>query len=307
MTGEAMPQHDALELQLLMVAGAEPAGGLLELRWRRPEGGMGQLFHDCHRPRAIVETIQGLGRRTDVYVGCAPRRHRHGGAEAIERVWALWADLDTREAVEACERFEPAPSILVRSGTGRHAYWPMLKPLTPPHARIALRRLAHTLGADMASAEPARILRPAGTLNHKTAPPRPVICERLELDAYNAGDVVGRLPDPPAPPRREPLPGDRRPTTDDPLLEIEPAVYVEALTGRDICNDGKVACFFHEDRTPSLHVYPTPEQGWACYGCGRGGTIIDFGAALYGIEPRGRGFHEIRERLEADLRTKATT
>lgn len=69
----------------------------------------------------------------------------------------------------------------------------------------------------------------------------------------------------------------------------------------EIGRDGKVACPFHEDRTPSLHVYDEAEHGWHCYGCGRGGTIIDFGAALYGLEPRGQGFHEIRRRLDADL------
>ena len=35
-------------------------------------------------------------------------------------------------------------------------------------------------------------------------------------------------------------------------------------------------------------------------GCG-GGSIIDLGALLYGIEPRGRGFTDIRKRLAKDL------
>lgn len=299
-----IPQRVALELQLVMIAGGEPAGGLLEVRYRRPPGGgMGQLWHDCHRGKAIAETIQGLGQRTDVYVGCAPRRHRHGGTEAIERVWVLWADLDTQEAIEACARFSPAPSVLISSGTGKHGYWPLLKPLTPPHARIALRRLAHTLEADMASAEAARILRPAGTFNHKTSPPRPVVCERLELDAYNAADVVGHLPDPPTPARPMRPPAPR--TIDDPLLAIAPPIYVAALTGRDVGRDGKCSCPFHDDRTPSLHAYPTAEQGWTCFGCGLGGTIVDLGAALYSIDPRGAGYHAIRERLEHDLRVAA--
>jgi DNA primase len=64
-----------------------------------------------------------------------------------------------------------------------------------------------------------------------------------------------------------------------------------------------VCCPFHaggEERTPSLHVYPN-DRGWACFGCGRGGTIVDFGAHLYGIEPRGGGFHELRRRLVSEL------
>ncbi len=88
-------------------------------------------------------------------------------------------------------------------------------------------------------------------------------------------------------------------------MSIPPPIYVEALTGRAVGRDGKVACPFHDDGTPSLHVYEDAERGWACFGCGRGGTIIDFGAELFGIEPRGADYHRIRERLEADLRQGA--
>jgi hypothetical protein len=48
----------------------------------------------------------------------------------------------------------------------------------------------------------------------------------------------------------------------DPLLALEPRSYVEALTGLRVGRDGKVSCPFHEDRTPSLHVYETPAGGW---------------------------------------------
>jgi len=62
---------------------------------------------------------------------------------------------------------------------------------------------------------------------------------------------------------------------------------------------GKIVCPFHEDTDPSLHVYD--ETGWSCFGCGRGGTIIDLGAAMWNIEPRGKGYHEIRRRLQVTL------
>jgi hypothetical protein len=41
-------------------------------------------------------------------------------------------------------------------------------------------------------------MRPVGSLNHKTSPPRPVTCVRLELDAFEPADIVSGLPDDPA-------------------------------------------------------------------------------------------------------------
>jgi hypothetical protein len=51
-------------------------------------------------------------------------------------------------------------------------------------------------------------------------------------------------------------------------------------------------------RTASLH---TTGNLWYCHGCGAGGSIYDFGALLYGIEPRKSGFDEIRVLLGRDL------
>jgi len=63
-----------------------------------------------------------------------------------------------------------------------------------------------------------------------------------------------------------------------------------------------VSCPFHgEDRTPSLHVYEHPAAGWYCYGCGRGGSIFDLAAAVFGLSTRGREFVELRARLQAAL------
>ena len=53
----------------------------------------------------------------------------------------------------------------------------------------------------------------------------------------------------------------------DPLRQIEPVIYVAALTGREAGRDRKVSCPLHPDRTPSLHVYTAPEDGWFCFGC----------------------------------------
>ena len=283
----------------------EPAGGLIEVRWREPWG-MAQRFHPVERWRDMAAELEDRSRRTDVYVGVAPRRpylrngKQFGGREAIANVHALWADCDDPNSLEALADFQPQPPIVINSGHGRHAYWPLWPPVRPDQAERANRRLAHALGADTAAADAARVLRPPATINHKGAQPVAVTIERLEVEIFEADHVVGHLPDvaPPDDERpRHPLPPD----PNDALMALAPAVYVEMLTGQVPDRDGKVACPFHEERTPSLHAYATAADGWYCFGCGRGGSIIDFGSLLYGIEARDAGFHEIRRRLLDDL------
>jgi len=203
-------------MQLAMFRGQEPAGALLEVRYRRPHGTVKRLgFYDARQVDRISAEITRVAAFADVRVGAAPRSREDGTANGIVRVWCLWVDLDDAEAIERLRTFSPRPSIVVRSGSDdcAHAYWPLRTALSPAHAQRANRRLALALGGDMAATDPPRILRPAGSLNHKHAPPRPVLCTRLELDVFDALQVVGELPDSDhytrrARPRSEPVTGD---------------------------------------------------------------------------------------------------
>ena len=88
----------------------------------------------------------------------------------------------------------------------------------------------------------------------------------------------------------------------DRLLSVPPPVYFERLTGLRVGRSGKLRCLFHDDRTPSLHVYREPGRGWYCFGCGRGGSIYDLAALLSGRETRGSDFCELRRELEELMR-----
>ena len=292
--------HETVTRFLAALAGTAERGELLELRYRLDDGQrMGQIFNRPTRLRGLATRAIALGRRTDVYVGCAPRTRRHGGRDAIARAFVLWADCDGEDAVEALGDFDPAPSIVIASGTGRncHAYWPLAEALARDEVEHANRRLAHALGADPASADSARILRVPGTLSWKHEPPTAV--EALRLDTrqrFAPGDVVGSLPDPPAPLRAPVVSPELR--GDDPLLALEPDVYVRRLLGVEVPRHRKVACPFHEDRHASLHVYETAQRGWYCFGaCRRGGTIYDLAAPLYGYTARGDDFLRLRAEL----------
>jgi hypothetical protein len=181
-----------------MIVGNEPAGPFLELRYRRPHGTVRRAgFHDASDLGRIGDHVARLATQADVWVGAAPRSCHDGTANGIERVWCLWADLDGLDALRALNAFAAPPSMVVRSGSNQcaHAWWQLRQPLTPADAQRANRRLALALGADMAATDPARILRPAGTLNWKHDPPRAVVCTQLEGDSYDPRELVGDLPD----------------------------------------------------------------------------------------------------------------
>jgi hypothetical protein len=286
---------------LEVLAADSESGELLELRYRREDGyRMGQLFESPRRLRRLASRAIRLGRRTDVYVGCAPRTRRHGGRDAVAHAFVLWADCDGEQAVATLERFDPQPSIVIASGSGRncHAYWPLAEPLAAPEIERANRRLAHALGADPASADAARILRVPDTYSHKHEPPVPVEALRLDVDRrMRAADVVGGLVDPPRAPRTSAAAPDAE-RGDDPLLAIPPHVYVQRLLGVEVPRHRKIRCPFHADRHASLHVYETAQRGWYCYGrCRRGGTIYDLAGPLYGYTARGEDFLRLRAEL----------
>src|SRR5829696_660944 len=302
MTTTTTSRHETATGFLAALAATAGGGELLELRYRLEDGQrMGQVFDRPDRLRGLATRAIALGRRTDVYFGCAPRTRRHGGRDAVERAFVLWADCDGEQAVAALSEFEPRPAIVIASGTGSncHTYWPLTEPLPRDEVEAANRRLAHALGADPASADAARILRVPGTLSHKHDPPTPVDALRLDPDRrLEAGDVVGGLADPPAPARAPVTPAPAQVRGDDPLLAIAPDVYVRRLLGVQVPRHRKVRCPFHEDRHASLHVYTTAERGWYCFGaCRRGGTIYDLAAPLYGYSARGEDFLRLRTEL----------
>jgi len=203
---DAIPQRDALRMQLAMIAGNSPSSSFLEFRLLPDRQ---QFFFGVRDLDDAVGGVEVLRDRGNLYVGAAPRSRRSGTASVVPDVHCLWADCDTEESVARLQGFEPPPSIIVRSGSNGnlHAWWQLSPPIPGAWAEVANARLAHYLGADTAATDRARVMRPVGSLNFKSSPPRSVECISLELPAYTAAKVVGGLPNPPqAEPRRAPSP-----------------------------------------------------------------------------------------------------
>ena len=230
-------------------------------------------------------------RRTDVYVGCAPRTRRAGTKDAVGQVWTLWAECDGAGSVEALQRFDPLPAFVIGSGSGVncHAYWPLAEPLTPPAAEAANLRLATALGADLACFDASRILRPPGTWNHKHRPPTRVAT--LHLGDATAGSTVGEVLRNVPTVNEERLERRWRPPVQRTLERRSAAVdRARGLRHRPrrprarAQPQGRAARSTRTAR-PSLHVFPTPERGWCCFSCGRGGSIYDLAAGAVGDDP----------------------
>jgi hypothetical protein len=291
----------AMEAYLEIIAGRADASEFIEVR-RRTGDGMTKHFFSVEEPEVVGAYVLANARRNDVFVGCAPRTREAGTKDAVGRVWTLWAEFDGADAVEALKRFEPTPALIIASGSGVncHAYWPLVDSLSPMEAEVANLRIARAIGADAVCFDAGRILRPPGTWNHKHRPPTRVATSHLERgERFEASEVLRNVPElqiDRVERRWKPAPG--RVWNDDQLLNIEPTVYVTELVGRAPGRNHKISCPFHEDRTPSLHVYSTPERGWSCFSCGRGGSIYDLAAAMWGMNPRGREFLQIRELLQ---------
>ena len=76
----------------------------------------------------------------------------------------------------------------------------------------------------------------------------------------------------------------------DDARRVPPPVYFRLLAGIAVPErGGDVRCPLpdHDEQNPSCRVYPTPEEGWVCFGCQRGGSIYDL-ASLLDHGPGGR-------------------
>ena len=281
---------------LAVLAGHGRGQGYLELRWRTLRGMRSEYFAISAMDSAAARA-RALGADSDVYVGAAPRCRRSGTRAAIREGWTLWVDCDHPDSHQRLDAFSPRPAVAIASGSGgTHAYWPLSCSLEPDRLEDGNRRLACALDADPQSTDAARILRPVGTHNHKHRPARPVALRWFDEGVvFDAADVVAGLPRPPAQAGAHGA-VERRHPRGDALLAIPPKVYVPVLVGQRLNHQGKVACPFHDDHSPSLHAFGRG-RGWRCFGCGARGSIFDLAARLWGLGTRGREFRELRRGL----------
>lgn len=151
---------------------------------------------------AFVKTL--VDQKLDAYFACSKfETSENRTKNNVKSIKAFWMDLDCgdtkavvnektgrpdgyksqevalQELAKFCEHIGLPDPLLVNSGRGIHAYWPLKEAVTrqqwePVAARLNELCVIHKLYVDASVFEAARVLRVPGTLNFKDNPPKPV-------------------------------------------------------------------------------------------------------------------------------------
>jgi RepB DNA-primase from phage plasmid/CHC2 zinc finger len=300
-------QRQALQAFLRLLFADAPSSAFIEVRLATPDG-MTRRFVRAAQPLAAARTVEAFTPVSEVYVGVLPRARRAGKqGDLLPDHRLLWVDCDRPDAVAVLSAFAVAPTLVVRSGTPGylHAYWLLRSPMPVLEIERLNRQLALALGGDLHTTDAPRVMRPPGAFNHKTTPPRPAVLAAFRPDhVYSRGELLNALPTQLQPSIAQPssspswIVGHPRDRGADPLLQLDPAFYVERLTDRIVPRSRKVLCPLHVETSPSFHVYPDPKRGWFCFGCHRGGSVYDLAAGLWHRPTHGPTFRALRAELE---------
>jgi hypothetical protein len=337
-TGPLPPErHRALQIGLLhndsdglveLAAGTRRNGHLRLTTRRKPDHYLpgGATGQQGWLARLLELAARHAQRQDEVFVAPAIRTSPCGDKDAVTSSRWLWVDIDQAGQLHKLWAFlaERPCHLLVQTGGsgGVHAYWKLTEPLPGTHTTAsggvmepierAHLRLIHHLGtdpdgkpnvADPAVKDRSRVLRLAGTLNHKTGQYARILEADFRLPGYHVVELVGDLPDPTPGGTASSSKRRRDPSVHrDPYKQISPPEYFEKLAGIDVPQRGLVRCPapWHEDRHPSCSVGTTATQGWCCHAgsCGARGAIYDLASVLlggpYGNDLRGEAFKRAR-------------
>jgi hypothetical protein len=212
------------------------------------------------------------------YFAVGLRRHgltrwKRGGVADVVALPALFVDVDdlSVESLIRLQCADPAPSCIVASGGGYHAYWWLNEPTTDLHiARLLLRGLAAALGGDSLSV--AQSLRVVSSVNTKPSRGN-ALCRLIELHerCYCINDFTAYLPHP------APRPTSQRIQSTTPY--VPSAALIAHVTQALLQRGGRLrgdwvngACPFpehhkHGDRQPSFGFNTRSGYGF-CHVCG---------------------------------------
>jgi CHC2 zinc finger len=266
---------------------------------------------------AALQALAAQARQAGRECWCSPlaRTAPVPGGRTVPGGRLVWADADTPSAVGRAR--EIARTVRVRlaveSGGASdaaerrlHLYLLADRWLDPDELEAANAALAARLGSDRVG-DRGRLMRLPGTRNLKGGRPGRW-CRILSGDLHAAGvdprRIVGDRPL--RPPARAPARGNGTRPLAGAFDALAPRDWFAALEpDRPITRYGYARCPLHDEEIPSLKLYDAPEEGWYCWGCGRGGDLIEYAAwRRHGRPAReldGRRFAELHDWLRVRL------
>src|SRR5438132_1022425 len=204
-----------------------PADAYLVVSWRTPRQGvpMQHKWERCADVQNLVRRIIHNAPKIEIFIGvglrhpdCTSQQDKRGKSEDVYALPGLWIELDHNAGVHAAKHLLPTPqellefiqrlpfdfSLIVDSSGGYHCYalfkelWILDTPKEHQQAALLLRRFQRTIQVQAAAhgwkvdstADLARVLRPAGTYNYKTDPPKPVTILHEDAIRYNPSDIA---------------------------------------------------------------------------------------------------------------------
>lgn len=79
------------------------------------------------------------------------------------------------------------------------------------------------------------------------------------------------------------------------IKRLVPMTRAAPFYGLTVSRAGFCCCPFHGEKTPSMKIYDG-DRGYHCFGCHKGGSVIDFVMDLFGLS-----FVGAQKRLDADF------
>lgn len=203
-------------LSLLWPAGLPEGGHVVVSSSNGQEGLSPRFFSDLDLAAAYAVKMAAS---SNTYIGMAAQpklsKRRRGDAETALAIPGAWADLDVKrgafkskdDARRFVEDLPLPPSLIVDSGGGLQAVWLLREPCEIGDDREGVARILkgweqfvqakamerHRAKLDSVG-DLARVLRVAGTVNHKTDPPRPVRLLGSSERRYNLSDFEPFIP-----------------------------------------------------------------------------------------------------------------
>ena len=192
-----MPTEDQIYEALLFLETIFSAEDIIELR-PLPGAGHSQWVTLA----TVAEALEKLAvvfndetRRTHAYFGANPRKAAGGSTlDGVLLARCLFADFDGGTSVEQAriritDANLPAPTAIVETGGGCHAWWRLSEPITDAKTFTLLQKsLAARLGSDKAVVDFPRIMRLPGFINWKY--PTQPRAKLIEVDAGRVYEVL---------------------------------------------------------------------------------------------------------------------